>query len=383
MLATIVLIGSFVLGGVTAFGGLLFFPGFIVGFIEDAVEAKRKLPAAVNAIASHRFTSQSTDLVKQTSDLSLKIPREQTSEDWGIVRLVPYLFGSANTLGRRTKKKLKNGKIIGQKTRLSDEARVGAGKSCHHKQESAAKWKPDSNCGTTVVVGASGGIGTAIALGLAKQGRSLCLVGRNAEKLDAVVRSAKEKDSPVLSYQADFSSDEDVKKLARDLQRDLVSINLLIHSAGSVSIAALKDAALEDLDWQYRVNVRAPYQLTQALLPMIQSPGGQIVFLNSLVGLSAKGGSSQYSMAKHALKALADSLRQEVNSAGIRVLSVFLGRTATPMQAEVHRMEGRRYSADVLIEPTDVARMILTAVSLSRTAEVTDITIRHSIKSSR
>ena len=82
-------------------------------------------------------------------------------------------------------------------------------------------------------------------------------------------------------------------------------------AAGAISIGALKDAPVEDLDWQYRVNVRAPYQLTQALLPMIRSGRGQIVFVNSLVGLNAKAGSSQYSMAKHALKALADSLRRK------------------------------------------------------------------------
>jgi short-subunit dehydrogenase len=249
------------------------------------------------------------------------------------------------------------------------------------KQESvlSADWKGDSDRQTAIVIGATGGIGRALALALAEQRRALCLVGRNADTLAAIVTSVQEKASQVISYQADFTDDDDVRKLAGNLQRDLVSVDLLIHCAGVISIAALKDAPIEDLDWQYRVNVRAPYQLTQALLPMMQS--GQIVFVNSLVGLNAKGGSSQYSMAKHALRALADSLRQEVKPDGIRVLSVFLGRTATPMQAAVHRMEARSYATNVLIEPGDVARMILTALSLSRTAEVTDITIRHSIKS--
>lgn len=249
------------------------------------------------------------------------------------------------------------------------------------KQESVLSAKPDIDRDTAIVIGATGGIGKALALALAEQGGSLGLVGRNADVLAVVARSAQDKAARVLSYQADFTVDDDVRKLSRNLLRDLVSIDLLIHAAGVISIGALKDAAIEDLDWQYRVNVRAPYQLTQALLPMIRRDRGQIVFVNSLVGLNAKGGSSQYSMAKHALKALADSLRQEVNSDGIRVLSVFLGRTATPMQAAVHRMEARDYAAELLIEPGDVARMILTALSLSRTAEVTDITIRHSVKS--
>lgn len=232
-----------------------------------------------------------------------------------------------------------------------------------------------------VVTGATGGIGKAIALGLNAKGAALCLIGRKLDRLEEIADRARVNSPRVVCYQADLTADDDIRQLAAALQRDFKHIDVLIHSAGAISIGALKDAPVEDLDWQYRVNVRAPYQLTQALLPMIRTGRGQIVFVNSLVGLNAKGGSSQYSMAKHALKALADSLRQEVNSEGIRVLSVFLGRTATPMQAAVHRMEARSYAAELLIEPADVARMILTALSLSRTAEVTDITIRHSINS--
>jgi NADP-dependent 3-hydroxy acid dehydrogenase YdfG len=58
----------------------------------------------------------------------------------------------------------------------------------------------------------------------------------------------------------------------------------------------------------------------------------------------------------------------------------FLGRTASPMQAALHRMEGRVYRPELLVEPNDVAKIILEALSLSRTAEVTEITIRHAIK---
>jgi short-subunit dehydrogenase len=117
------------------------------------------------------------------------------------------------------------------------------------------------------------------------------------------------------------------------------------------------------------------------LLPLLREAKGQIAFINSLVGLTGKGNSSQYSMTKHALKALADSLREEVNPYAIRVLSVFLGRAATPMQADLNRMEGKMFREEVLIQPEDVASVVLNALSLSRTAEVTDITIRHSIKS--
>jgi NADP-dependent 3-hydroxy acid dehydrogenase YdfG len=98
--------------------------------------------------------------------------------------------------------------------------------------------------------------------------------------------------------------------------------------------------------------------------------------MNSSAGLSARAGVAQYAATKHALKAIADSLREEINDDGVRVLSVFLGRTATPMQAAVHEMEGREYYPELLLQPEDVASVIINALSLPRSAEVTDIIVR-------
>jgi NADP-dependent 3-hydroxy acid dehydrogenase YdfG len=116
--------------------------------------------------------------------------------------------------------------------------------------------------------------------------------------------------------------------------------------------------------------------LTQALLPLLRVRQGQIAFINSTVGLSAAPNVGQYAATKHALRALANSLREEVNADGMRVLSVFLGRTATPMQAGIHEMEGRAYHPERLIQPEDVAAVVIHTLSLPRSAEVTDIRIR-------
>jgi NADP-dependent 3-hydroxy acid dehydrogenase YdfG len=90
---------------------------------------------------------------------------------------------------------------------------------------------------------------------------------------------------------------------------------------------------------------------------------------------------AQYDSTKHALKALADSLRGEINRHGVRVLSVYLGRTASEMQEGIYRMEGRPYRPEILLQPDDVASVVVNALGLPRTAEVTDISIRPMIKS--
>ena len=78
---------------------------------------------------------------------------------------------------------------------------------------------------------------------------------------------------------------------------------------------------------------------------------------------------------------MADSLREEVNAAGVRVLSVFPGRTATPTIERLFESEGRPFDPGVLLQPDDVASAVIGALSLPRTAEVTNLSIRPLAKS--
>src|ERR1700739_4536168 len=186
---------------------------------------------------------------------------------------------------------------------------------------------------TAVVTGASSGIGAAIALCLSEEGAKLHLIGRNAGALEAVAQQARKSSPSVLTYRADLSSDADLVRLQKDLNRDCDKLDILVHCAGVIALGPLESASLEDFDRQYRTNVRVPYALTQALLPTLRAHQGSVVFVNSSAGMNTRAGISQYSATKHALKAIADSLRAEVNADGIRVLSVYPGRTASPQQA--------------------------------------------------
>ncbi len=231
-----------------------------------------------------------------------------------------------------------------------------------------------------VVTGAGSGVGRAIALGLAAHGAAVCLVGRTPGRLEEVADLARRAGPPAYCYPADLARDEHIEEVCGCLGRDVPSIDILVHSAGAIGLGSLERAPVAELDRQYRVNVRAPYALTRRLLPWLRSRRGQVVFLNSSAGLQARGGVGQYAATKHALRAVADSLRDDVNADGVRVLSVFLGRTASPMQAAVHRLEGRAYRPDRLVQPEDVAAVVLAALALPRTAEVTDVVIRPSAR---
>ena len=226
-----------------------------------------------------------------------------------------------------------------------------------------------------VVTGAGSGIGKALALGLAREGAALWLVGRRPEALAEVAERARGTAPEVRCWPTDLSRDDDVARLVTALQAS-GQVDILVHNAAVFSFGRMESASVDEFDGQYRVNVRAPYALTQALLPMLRARRGQIVFVNSSAGLSARANVSQYAATKHALKAVADSLREEVNADEVRVLTVYPGRTATPMQAAIHQMEGRLYRPDLLMQPEDVAAAVIDALTLPRSAEVTEIHLR-------
>jgi len=234
---------------------------------------------------------------------------------------------------------------------------------------------------TAVVTGASRGIGRAIALRLISSGVRVCLVGRDVNNLKEVAASCGGDADRVMCLQADLTVDDEVKTLAASLKRELSGVDILVHSAGVLHHGYLETASVEDFDVQFRANVRAPYLLTQLLLPLLFDRGGQVVFINSSIVRQAAAGTGQFSATQHALKAIADSFREEVNARGLRVLSVFPGRTATPRQEALFKKEGRPYKPEVLLQPDDVAQAVMAAISLPRTAELTNIDVRPFLKS--
>ncbi len=180
----------------------------------------------------------------------------------------------------------------------------------------------------------------------------------------------------VAKFNVDLGEESQIREVAASLQKEFGGVDVLIHSAGIFIQNGSDAAASADLDRQQRVNLRAPRLLTEQLMPALQARHGQIVFINSSVARNSSVDANQYTATKVALKVFADNLRNEVNPAGVRVLSVFPGRTATPLQAAIHGMEDKNYRPERLLQPEDVASVVINALCLPRTAEVTEIDIR-------
>lgn len=225
--------------------------------------------------------------------------------------------------------------------------------------------------GTHLITGAGSGIGTAVTDRLAERGDELWLLARDAGR-------AKELAGRFPGARTVVGDLGDPEKLSWALSHQSLPDRLdsLLHIAGVVDLGEIGELTPKAWNRQLAANLVAPAELTRLLLPQLRLAQGHVIFLNSGAGLRANAQWGAYAASKHGLKALADALRWEESGNGVRVTTVYPGRTATPMQVKVHQQEGKEYDAERWIAPETVATTVLTALDLPRDAEITDLQIR-------
>jgi NADP-dependent 3-hydroxy acid dehydrogenase YdfG len=235
-----------------------------------------------------------------------------------------------------------------------------------------------------LVTGASSGIGRAVAQAFLRADATVVLAARRRDALEETVAQCSATNPSVVErahvHVADMTDAASCAALAGTVEAEHGVLDILVHAAADYRRGAMAAAPLEDMDSQWAANVRGPFALTQAVLPLLVRRKSSVVFMNSRSGVVATPNAGQYSVTKYALKGLADALRDELNDKGVRVTSIYLGRVATPMQERAARHEGAAYRPERLLQPADVAEVVLCAVSLPWTAEITDIHLRHMMK---
>jgi len=221
------------------------------------------------------------------------------------------------------------------------------------------------------LTGAGSGIGEALATRIVDRGDDLVLLARSEDRALAL----RDRFPGATTVVADLAEPERIAA-ALGGQRLPERLDSLIHIAGVVELGRVDALPVASWVWQLHVNLIAPAELTRVLLPALRSASGQVVFVNSGAGLRTSPEWSAYAASKHGLKALADGLRAEEAAHGVRVSSIFPGRTATPMQEQVHEQEGRPYDPSEFIDPESVVTGILTMIDLPRDAQITELMMR-------
>jgi uncharacterized protein len=172
---------------------------------------------------------------------------------------------------------------------------------------------------TALLTGATGGIGRAIAHALGNRGARVLLSGRRAELLEEL---RDRLGGPAEALPADLTEPGAVARLAEQSG----AVDVLVANAGLPGTGRVDDLAPEEIDRALDVNLRAPIQLTRALLPgMLERGRGHVVLVSSLSGKVASMRSAIYSATKFGLRGFAAGVREDLHGSGVGVTVVYPG----------------------------------------------------------
>ncbi|HEY4018185.1 MAG TPA: SDR family oxidoreductase [Pseudonocardiaceae bacterium] len=220
-----------------------------------------------------------------------------------------------------------------------------------------------------LVTGASGGIGAAIARALGPTHR-LLLGGRDRDVLDELAASLPD----AQPFPVDLTDPQSLRAATDGIE----TLDVLVHSAGVVTIAPLHATPVEVWRQTMDVNVIAVAELTRVLLPALRAVRGRVVLINSGAGKRVSPNWGSYGASKFALRGYAEALRVEEEPNGVRVTTIYPGRTATDMQRDVRAAEGGDYDPDAYLRPETVADAVLFALRTPPDGQLTELTLRPS-----
>jgi 3-oxoacyl-[acyl-carrier protein] reductase len=187
----------------------------------------------------------------------------------------------------------------------------------------------DLNNRVALVTGASGGLGSAIARALHKQGAKVVLSGTRRDALDAL---AAELGEGAFVAVCNLSDKESVEKLVPEAEALAGPLDILVNNAGVTRDGLF--LRMKDEDWEtvLTVNLTSAFRLSRAVLKgMMKRRYGRIVNITSIVGVTGNGGQANYAASKAGLIGMSKSLAVEVATRNVTVNCVAPGFIASPM----------------------------------------------------
>jgi NADP-dependent 3-hydroxy acid dehydrogenase YdfG len=238
---------------------------------------------------------------------------------------------------------------------------------------------------TALVIGASGGLGRAIALMLAEEGYALALVGRDVEKLQSVRDELGTAAQAALLLTCDLTDRAQAQAMVEQVLVQMSYIDVLICAAG-LNVRQRSLRSLDPADWDRVIaaNLTTAFNAIHFVLPSMRTRGGGlIVQISSLAGLRANTiTGAAYSAAKFAQGALGISIGREERGRGIRSTVIYSGEVNTPLLGvRADRLgatadEGRRAN---ILQPQDIADAVRLLVKLPPHAHVPELVIKPTI----
>jgi NAD(P)-dependent dehydrogenase (short-subunit alcohol dehydrogenase family) len=184
-----------------------------------------------------------------------------------------------------------------------------------------------------LITGAGRGIGKAVALAYAREGAKLALCARTAVELDKTAGEVRAAGADCLALPCDVAQEEPVHDFVTATHKRYGRIDVLINNAGVMTRPTpLTEYDVKKWDYTIAVNLRGPFLMVKAVLPlMLQQGGGSIINVSSSIGRSAYANFAAYAASKWGLEGFTQTLALEVKDHKVRVNSVEPGYVATKM----------------------------------------------------
>ncbi len=224
-----------------------------------------------------------------------------------------------------------------------------------------------------IVTGAGRGIGRAISIALAQEAATIVLAARSTDTLRRAAEKVTQAGGKAHIVVTELTDEQSIKGLVNETEETFGRLDVLVNNAGITHSARLEETATEDWERCMWVNARAPFILCREALGLLRkSQAGYIINIASVVGVKGYPLQSAYTSSKHALRGMTISLSEELRDSNIRVHLLCPGGVDTDMVARV-RPDIRK---DELIEPEEIAELVLYLVTHKGNAVIDELHIR-------
>ncbi len=233
---------------------------------------------------------------------------------------------------------------------------------------------------TALITGATSGIGKATAELFASEGVRLILCGRRQERLDAMAEDLGQQ-TEVTTLNYDVRDRDVVLDTLRNLPAGFDTVDILINNAGNAhGLDYIEDGSLDDWDAMMDINVKGLLYVSKAILPgMIERKSGHIINVGSTAGKEVYPRGNVYCASKHAVDAINQGMRLDLNGKGIRVGAINPGLVETEFSDVRFKGDSERaatvYQGYTPLKPEDVADVIWFAVTRPPHVNIADLTV--------
>lgn len=226
-----------------------------------------------------------------------------------------------------------------------------------------------------LIVGGSGGIGSATARELANVGAKVVLAARNRTKAEEVAKEINERGGDAYAIDVEVTNIASVEKMAKEVESSLGKIDVLVNAFGQGLIQPFAEINAKDAKEIFDVNVFGTFLVTQTVVKhMNKDASTNVIMFPGTMGKFVMKNSSVYAASKFAIQGFTKALIEELKRDTIKFTLFYLGGVDTPFWDD-ERVE-MRVKKEMMLNPKDVARSVLSAIMAPGTAVVNEIVMQ-------